>query len=128
MTRLRRVWVDLVSRSPRSYWLHVLRRIVGRLEPTSAEEGAIKQIKAAYESGINVSPMCSFRTVTSAILTYCMLHQTYDTDCQVDHSYFVLSHPGGLIRINTFRYRPICQLLNVVPDVLFPQPRSGCPG
>ena len=43
------------------------------------EEEAIKQIKAAYELGINVSPMCSFRTVMSAILTYCMLHQTFDT-------------------------------------------------
>ena len=40
------------------------------------EEEAIKQIKAAYELGINVSPMCSFGT---AILTYRMLHQTFDT-------------------------------------------------
>ncbi len=43
------------------------------------EEEAIEQIKTAYELGINVSPMCSFCTVMSAILTNCILHQTFDT-------------------------------------------------
>ena len=40
------------------------------------EVEAIKQIKAAYELGINVSPMCSFRTVMGAILTYCIIRHS----------------------------------------------------
>ena len=43
------------------------------------EEEAIKQIKTAYELGINVSSMRSSGTIMSAILTHCILHQTFDT-------------------------------------------------
>jgi hypothetical protein len=41
------------------------------------EEEAIKQVKTAYELGINVSPMRSSGVGVSGFLTYCV--QTFDT-------------------------------------------------
>jgi len=66
MTKSQRVWVDLVSRS--KIILGCMSYGESWVDWSLPEEEAIKQIKAAYELGTNVSPMCSSGTVMSTIL------------------------------------------------------------